>query len=212
MNVAVTRARRNVTVICDSNTISSHPFLKNFINYCQSIDNDNDDNDDDDNDNDDDNKKEIESFTCRTGHEYEYLLQNAPLISKPQLKVKSVVISNNNNNNNKNDKKNDSKNKGKRENNNNNNKIVNNNNNNNKSEKEEEEDKKRNEERNEGIKLKLNNILIDFINNNNEISYSFPSSLSSFERMIVNIIILLFLLLFLLFLLLLLLLFLLLFI
>jgi len=34
-NVAVTRARRHVTVICDSETISKHPFLERYVTYCQ---------------------------------------------------------------------------------------------------------------------------------------------------------------------------------
>ncbi|KAM5247003.1 DNA-binding protein SMUBP-2 [Ctenodactylus gundi] len=33
INVAVTRARRHVAVVCDSRTVSNHPFLKNLVEY-----------------------------------------------------------------------------------------------------------------------------------------------------------------------------------
>uniref|UniRef100_A0A8C5LCH1 DNA-binding protein SMUBP-2 n=1 Tax=Jaculus jaculus TaxID=51337 RepID=A0A8C5LCH1_JACJA len=33
INVAVTRARRHVAVICDSHTVNSHPFLKTLVDY-----------------------------------------------------------------------------------------------------------------------------------------------------------------------------------
>ena len=33
LNVAVTRARRQVTIICDSNTVSKHAFLGRLITY-----------------------------------------------------------------------------------------------------------------------------------------------------------------------------------
>ena len=33
INVAVTRARRHVAVICDSETVSHHGFLKNLVEY-----------------------------------------------------------------------------------------------------------------------------------------------------------------------------------
>ncbi|XP_071535256.1 DNA-binding protein SMUBP-2-like [Panulirus ornatus] len=33
LNVAVTRARRHLTVVCDSDTVGRHAFLKNFVNY-----------------------------------------------------------------------------------------------------------------------------------------------------------------------------------
>lgn len=32
-NVAITRARRHVCVVCDSATVSSHPFLKRMNDY-----------------------------------------------------------------------------------------------------------------------------------------------------------------------------------
>lgn len=33
LNVAVTRARRQVAVVCDSDTVSRHPFLSRLISY-----------------------------------------------------------------------------------------------------------------------------------------------------------------------------------
>lgn len=33
LNVAVTRARRQVTIICDSSTVRTHPFLGRLITY-----------------------------------------------------------------------------------------------------------------------------------------------------------------------------------
>lgn len=33
MNVAVTRARRQCTVVCDSETVSNDPFLKRMVKY-----------------------------------------------------------------------------------------------------------------------------------------------------------------------------------
>uniref|UniRef100_UPI00398EDB6E DNA-binding protein SMUBP-2 isoform X3 n=1 Tax=Pristiophorus japonicus TaxID=55135 RepID=UPI00398EDB6E len=33
INVAVTRARRHLTVVCDSRTVSTHPFLKSLVDY-----------------------------------------------------------------------------------------------------------------------------------------------------------------------------------
>ncbi|XP_036115835.1 DNA-binding protein SMUBP-2 [Molossus molossus] len=33
INVAITRARRHVAVVCDSRTVSSHPFLKTLVDY-----------------------------------------------------------------------------------------------------------------------------------------------------------------------------------
>eukprot|EP01102_Stenamoeba_stenopodia_P003957 TRINITY_DN1408_c0_g2_i1.p1 TRINITY_DN1408_c0_g2~~TRINITY_DN1408_c0_g2_i1.p1 ORF type:complete len:800 (+),score=150.06 TRINITY_DN1408_c0_g2_i1:186-2585(+) len=33
-NVAITRARRHLAVICDSETVSNHPFLDKFVKYC----------------------------------------------------------------------------------------------------------------------------------------------------------------------------------
>jgi len=35
MNVAITRARRHVCVVCDGETVSTHPFLKRMIGYFQ---------------------------------------------------------------------------------------------------------------------------------------------------------------------------------
>lgn len=34
-NVAVTRARRHVAIVCDSATVSSHPFLGRLVEYCE---------------------------------------------------------------------------------------------------------------------------------------------------------------------------------
>ena len=34
-NVAVTRARRHVTVVYDSDTVSHHPFLRGFVKYAK---------------------------------------------------------------------------------------------------------------------------------------------------------------------------------
>ncbi|KFM70475.1 DNA-binding protein SMUBP-2, partial [Stegodyphus mimosarum] len=34
INVAITRAKRHLAVICNSDTVSHHKFLKSFINYC----------------------------------------------------------------------------------------------------------------------------------------------------------------------------------
>jgi len=34
-NVAITRARRHVCVVCDSHTISAHKFLGRFLAYCE---------------------------------------------------------------------------------------------------------------------------------------------------------------------------------
>lgn len=33
LNVAVTRARRHLTVVCDSDTVGRHAFLKGFVDY-----------------------------------------------------------------------------------------------------------------------------------------------------------------------------------
>ena len=33
INVAITRARRHLTVICDSDTVSHHGFLKDLVEY-----------------------------------------------------------------------------------------------------------------------------------------------------------------------------------
>ena len=33
INVAVTRARRHLAVVCDSETVSHHPFLKSLIDH-----------------------------------------------------------------------------------------------------------------------------------------------------------------------------------
>ncbi|KAG8195271.1 hypothetical protein JTE90_028422 [Oedothorax gibbosus] len=35
INVAITRAKRHLAVICDSKTVSYHGFLKSFVNYCE---------------------------------------------------------------------------------------------------------------------------------------------------------------------------------
>lgn len=35
INVAITRAKRHLAVICDSKTVSYHAFLKSFVNYCE---------------------------------------------------------------------------------------------------------------------------------------------------------------------------------
>ncbi len=35
MNVAVTRARRHVSLIGDSATAGAHPFLKRLVEYCE---------------------------------------------------------------------------------------------------------------------------------------------------------------------------------
>ncbi|GBN17704.1 DNA-binding protein SMUBP-2 [Araneus ventricosus] len=35
INVAITRAKRHLAVICDSKTVSHHEFLKSFLNYCE---------------------------------------------------------------------------------------------------------------------------------------------------------------------------------
>ncbi|GFV21813.1 DNA-binding protein SMUBP-2 [Trichonephila clavipes] len=35
INVAITRAKRHLAVICDSKTVSHHGFLKSFVNYCE---------------------------------------------------------------------------------------------------------------------------------------------------------------------------------
>lgn len=35
MNVAVTRARRHVALVCDSETVSTDPFLGRLINYVE---------------------------------------------------------------------------------------------------------------------------------------------------------------------------------
>lgn len=35
INVAITRARRHLCVVCDSQTCKNNPFLKSFLDYCE---------------------------------------------------------------------------------------------------------------------------------------------------------------------------------
>lgn len=38
MNVAITRARRHVTIVCNSETVSRNPFLKRLVSYMEEYD------------------------------------------------------------------------------------------------------------------------------------------------------------------------------
>ena len=37
MNVAMTRARKQLVVVGDSSTIGQHPFYKAFLDYCDAV-------------------------------------------------------------------------------------------------------------------------------------------------------------------------------
>ncbi|GIY48193.1 DNA-binding protein SMUBP-2 [Caerostris darwini] len=71
INVAITRAKRHLAVICDSKTVSHHEFLKLFLNYCE------------------------EKGEVRTAFEYEKEIGNYPSIKHTVLKQKTEKKSGN---------------------------------------------------------------------------------------------------------------------